>query len=326
MKKLFTVAVLALFSVVGFAQQDPQFSQNMYNRMAVNPAYAGSNGFLCGTLLGRQQWAGFGGGPRTLAFSADMPIMKETNYPGGVGLTVIADKLGFESSVYAKGAYAYRMALGPGNLGIGVELGMLNKSFSGDFKPTEGGKGSANPDKFIPFDGVSKTGFDLGFGLHYNVPNKYYAGVSISHLNAPKYTVDKTGSGLSYLMARHIYFMAGYEYELPNMPELVLRPNLFVKSSFASTQIDLNVNALYNNMIWGGVSMRFFGTDAVIPMFGYQGVAFNGKGNYRIGYSYDVTLSKIRTQSSGSHEIMLGFCYDITPKVNVTRYRNVRML
>lgn len=325
MKKIYNILLLNFIAISVFGQQDPQFSQNSFNRMSFNPGYAGSSGFLCGNLLGRQQWAGFTGSPQSIAFTADMPIMKETNFPGGVGLTVIADKLGFESTAYVKGAYAYRMQVADGNLGIGLELGMVNKAFSGDFRPIEGGKGSASPDKYIPFDGVSKTKLDLGFGVHYSVPNKYYAGLSFAHLTAPKITVEQTGQGLSYLMARHIYFIAGYDYELEALP-IVLKPNVFVKSSFASTQIDLNATALYNNMIWGGVSMRFLGVDAVVPMFGYQGQLLEGKANYRIGYSYDVTLSKLRTASNGSHEIMLGFCYDITPKPKITRYRNVRML
>jgi len=309
-----------------FAQQDPQFSQFMNNRLMVNPGYAGANGFLCGSMLGRQQWAGFTGSPRTFAFSADMLIMKETNIPSGIGLTVIADKLGFESSMYAKLAYAYRKALGPGSLGIGIELGMLSKSFSGDFRPTEGGKGSTSLDQFIPFNGIAKTGLDLGLGVHYHVPNKFYVGVSAAHLNAPKFSISEMNNGLNYLSARHYYIMAGYEWALPNNPELVIRPNFLMKTSVASTQIDLNVNVLYNNSLWGGVSMRFLGTDAVVPMVGYQGQAFEGKGNYRLGYSYDVTLSKLRTQSNGSHELFLGFCYDITPKPKITKYRNIRFL
>lgn len=327
MKSMRYLSVLILNVLLfgsAFAQQDPQFSQFMNNRLMINPGYAGSTGFLCGNLSGRQQWAGFTGSPRTFAFCADMAILKETNIPSGVGLTVIADKLGFESSVYAKLAYAYRMALGSGNLGIGIEIGALNKGFSGDFRPSEGGKNSASQDQFIPFNGVSKTGLDFGFGIHYHIPNKFYVGFSAAHLNAPKFDISEKNNGLNYLSARHYYLMAGYEWALPNNPELVIRPNLLMKTSFASTQTDVNVNVLYNNSLWGGVSMRIFGNDAVVPMIGYQGQ--EGKTSYRIGYSYDVTLSRLRTQSNGSHEIVLGFCYDITPKPKITKYRNVRFL
>jgi type IX secretion system PorP/SprF family membrane protein len=326
MKKRIILALSTLLGLQGFAQQDPQFSQNAFNRMAVNPGYAGSNGFLCGTLIGRQQWAGFAGSPRTFAFSADMPIMKESSMPGGVGLTIISDKLGLETNFYAKAAYAYRLILPTGTLGIGLEIGALQKSFGGLFKPTEGSQGSANPDPSIPFGGISQTKFDLGFGAFYQIPNKLFFGVSAGHLTAPSYSGGTASNSFNYLTARHIYVIGGYEFSLPNNPSLVFKPNFMYKTSLSSNQIDVNALVFYNNMIWGGVSYRILGNDALVPMVGYQGTIMEGKGNYRIGYSYDATLSRLRTASSGSHEVMLGFCYDITPKVKVTKYVNPRFL
>lgn len=320
MRKIISLISSLLLVNALFAQQDPQFSMGIQNRMAINPGYAGSTGFLCGNLLARQQWVGVNGAPKSLAFSADMPLMKETNHPIGVGLTVIADKAGLLKSTYAKVAGAYRLLLSEGSsLGIGLEVGVMNVGYeSGGFNPEQ------INDSRIPFNGVSKTGLDLGFGLQYTMPNKLHIGVAASHLNAGKFTYNDTAF---FTTARHLYFTAGYDYTLPNNPEIVLKPSVMFKNSLGtSMQLDVNVIAMYNNLVWGGLSYRVISSDAIVPMVGYQKMMMDGKGTLRLGYSYDLTLSKLKTKSTGSHEVLLGFCYDITPPVKVTKYKNARFL
>jgi len=315
MKKIKISSLLLLLTKFAFSQQDPQFSMAIQNRMSINPGYAGSSGLLCGNLLARQQWTGFEGRPQTLAFSADMPVMKETSHPGGVGLTIIADKAGLQKSTYAKAAYAHRIVLSNGGyLGIGAELGLLSIGYGTGFNAEN------SNDAKIPTNAISSSTLDLGFGLHYNVPNKLHFGVSISHLTASKL------KDFNYTVARHLYVTGGYDFALPNNPSLVIKPSLLFKKSFSASkaQLDVSVIALMNNAFWGGLSYRVFGSDAIIPMIGYQASMMQGKGTFKAGYSYDVTLSKLKGYSSGSHEILLGFCYDITPPVKVTKYRKVR--
>jgi type IX secretion system PorP/SprF family membrane protein len=201
-------------------------------------------------------------------------------------------------------------------LGLGLELGAAGVSFGT-------GAVAIDPnDTKIPSSSISRRGLDLGFGAYYSIPNKLYFGVSVGHLTAPKLK-DNT---FNYTMARHIYVIGGYDIALPNNPDIVIRPGVILKTSLASTQLDINANVLYKNMIWGGLSYRVFGSDAIVPMLGYQKQLLEGKGMLRIGYSYDVTLSNLKGYSTGSHEIHLGFCYDITPPVKVTKYINVRSL
>jgi type IX secretion system PorP/SprF family membrane protein len=109
MKKIFTLVVLASSILRVTAQQDPQFSMNMFNKLSVNPAYAGSNDAICGTLIYRDQWDGFPGAPKTFLFSADAAVAQIL---GGVGLNVTSDKLGLQNSLGIKLSYAYRMDLG----------------------------------------------------------------------------------------------------------------------------------------------------------------------------------------------------------------------
>ncbi|MCC6251706.1 MAG: type IX secretion system membrane protein PorP/SprF [Bacteroidia bacterium] len=311
MKKIVTSVLLVLSGIQAFAQQDPQFSQQMFTRLSTNAGFAGASEYLCATVINRQQWVGFDGAPKTTLVTIDAPF-KIGEQTIGVGATIIADKLGFEKTFFAKLAGAYRLNIGPGNLGVGLDLGLLNKAISGNFISIDQG------DNLIPLASVSDNTMDLGFGAHYHIPGKLYAGISGVHLLAPKLA----NTSLQYLMARHWYVTAGYEYDINET--LKVRPNFLLKTDAASTQLDVNANVLYNNMLWAGLSYRL--QDAIVPLLGYQGTLANGKGNYRIGYSYDLTLSNIKQHSSGSHEIMLGFCYNITPPKKITRYKNPRFL
>jgi type IX secretion system PorP/SprF family membrane protein len=161
MKKALLVCLTFLTSFV-FAQQDPQVSQYMYNRIGYNPGYAGANGSICASLIGRQQWVGFDGAPKTNVITIDGPVKM---LHGGLGLTVATDKLGFESNFYGKLSYAYRMPLGnDGNLGIGIEAGIYNKSINGNWVATD----AVASDNAIPVGKASDNTFDIGFGVHYS--------------------------------------------------------------------------------------------------------------------------------------------------------------
>src|SRR3954464_3124639 len=107
MKRLFTAIVLISLTTLAFAQQDPQFSQNMFNRLYTNPAVAGSNDAICANLLYRTQWVGFEGAPKTGVFGVEAPIGKF-----GAGLSVATDKLGFENTLQFKLALAYHLPVG----------------------------------------------------------------------------------------------------------------------------------------------------------------------------------------------------------------------
>ena len=166
MKKiLLSVSFLFLGTFSLMAQQDAQFTQNMFNKLSVNPGSAGHNGGICGTLFTRQQWTGFEGNPQTHMLSADARISKH-----GVGLTVFQDQLGIEKSLVAKLAYAYHLTLGPGELGIGIEAGMLSKSFKDNFIAID----DPSLDPSIPNSGTSAATFDFGAGLYYSIANKMY--------------------------------------------------------------------------------------------------------------------------------------------------------
>ena len=313
MKKIFTPLAFLFFSLVAYAQQDPQFSQFMFNKLYSNPGYAGSSDAICGTLLYRNQWMGFDGAPKTGMLSADMPVPV---LHGGVGLSVAIDKLGFETSLGAKLAYSFRMDLGPGKLGIGVDAGILQKALQGSkFIYTQSG------DAFIPGD-LGALIPDFGLGLFYNIDKKLYFGISSTHLSQGTF---KYGN-VEVNQSRHYYISGGYNIDLN--PSFTLKPNILVKSDAASTIIDFNTNLMYNNQIWGGVSYRSApsivgNNDAIVVLLGMDLSTYVE--GLKFGYSYDITTSSIKNYSSGSHEIMLGYCMKPKPKPSHS-IRTVRFL
>jgi type IX secretion system PorP/SprF family membrane protein len=177
MKKLLISTAFLFAGFVSTAQQDVQWTQNMFNKLSINPGSAGNNGGICATLLTRSQWMGFEGAPQTHLFSADARIRKH-----GIGLTVFQDKLGIESSLIAKLAYAYHLNLGPGELGIGLDIGMISKSFGDEFVAID----DYTLDPSIPNASTSATTFDAGFGLYYSIRNKMYIGISTLHIPQQK--------------------------------------------------------------------------------------------------------------------------------------------
>jgi type IX secretion system PorP/SprF family membrane protein len=304
MKKLLTVLAVGCLSTVAVAQQDPQFSQNMFNKLWVNPASAGSNEAICASLLYRAQWVSFDGAPKSGVLGIEAPLM---NNKIGVGLSIATDEIGFENSLTAKLAGAYHFNVGSGKLGVGLDFGLVQNTIDGKFTAPDG---TAN-DPAIPQSSVSGSSFDMGGGLYYN-SEKLYIGISSTHLLESEIDLDK----FTKTYDRHYYGMIGYNWEVT--PNVTLKPMLFVKTVTDNTTIDVNVNAHFNNKFWAGLSWR--NDDAIVGMLGLTLLE-----NLRLGYSYDFTTSELKDYSDGTHEIMLGYCFNVKKRVPVS-IRNVRFL
>jgi type IX secretion system PorP/SprF family membrane protein len=306
--KNFTVPILGIIllcQLTTFAQQDAQFSQNMFTKLVTNAGYAGANDAICGTLLYRNQWTGFEGSPKSMLLTFDMPV---EILHGGVGLNIIgADQLGAEKNLSVHGVYAFRTNVGPGRLGLGVNFGYQQKSIDGK-KFIFNDPGDIN----IPTGVVNGGTFDVGFGAYFNT-EKLFVGLSSSHLSEGQITL----SNIKSVMARHYYLMAGYGVDLTS--SLTLKPMLQLKTDAVSTQVDFNANLLINNRFWVGGSYRI--QDAIVILAGLEIIP-----NLKFGYSYDFTTSDIKTYSNGSHEVMLGYCYKPSKVVKRQFHRNVRFL
>ncbi len=332
--KIFTfLLILLVANTTVFAQQEAQFSQYMFNTMAINPGYAGSSGSICLNTFARQQWQGFkdpdgsSTSPQTFLFSIDAPIKF---LHGGLGAVVSKDKAGFEDNTHFRLAYAYRVNLGSGFLGIGIEAAFLDKKIdfakfrTGDVNNLEG-----NNDPVIATGKAKGSDFytDFAFGIYYNVPGKFYAGISALNLSEPTGFAWKAldinspvQSGNAVSLKRTYFITAGYEYVFPSNPSFELDPSFLIKTDLVSAQYDIATILKYENRFWGGLSYRV--QDAVTVLVGMNW------GDFKFGYSYDITTSKLggSGRSNGSHEIFLRYCFKIKVPTYVKSYKNTRYL
>ena len=307
----FLFLVMSLQPVL--SQQDPLSSHYMFNTLTYNPGVAGTSGMICATALNRQQWVGFKGAPSTTVFNISAPV-SPFGIKSGVGLLVESDNIGFDKDINLSAVYSYLMDIGPGKLGIGINLGMLNKTLSPTWQiPSGDAHTPASGDPLIPENKESFVAFDAGMGLYFKA-DKYYAAFSITHLNQPKIKFSK---GTPYI-SRHYYLTAGYTLQLPN-PSLELIPSIFAFSDGKVTQFTVTSLVRYNKKAWGGVSYR--AGDAFIGMIGFE--LFNG---IRLGYAYDFTISDIRKTSNGSHEFMINYCFDLNLGKSPMKYKSIRFL
>ncbi len=293
------------------AQHDSHFSLFEYAQMSYNPGFTGASDALCASFLHRQGWVGFGDGrPQTTVFSFDMPIQAISS---GAGLVVVDDRIGFQSNLNLHLSYAYRISIDYGMLGIGVGLGIINRTIDGDWiTPSFLSGGTIYEDPKIPHMG-SSIDFDMSFGAHF-VYEDMYVGLSATRLLEPNISFDTEEPSK---ISRHYYLIGGYTYQLPN-PIYDVIPSVLVQYA-TSFQVQINAKLLYNKSFWGGVSYRY--DDAIVPMIGVHLV--NG---ISIGYGYDVVISKIGSYTSGTHELMVRYCFNVGFNRTPGRYRSVRRL
>jgi len=312
MIRFFLIIPLALLFGVIYAQQDPQISQYMSSSMVYNPGFAGSRDAICLGLLHREQWVGIPGAPQTSAFFVNMPI-NPFKINSGIGLSIVNDKIGFEKNVAMNFTYAYRMDIknGEGKLGIGVSGGFFNKTLEAKWITPEGDDGTS--DNAIPGQKESAMVFNLGLGLYYRT-DKLYLGLSSTNLTQAKFKFSKGAPNLT----REYYVTAGYSMALPNNL-LELQPSVLIATDGRSSSFDINSILTYNKRIWGGVTYRL--NAAVVGMLGIE-----LKNGLRIGYSYDYATSAISNYNSGTHEVMLNYCFNIVKEKMRRKYKSVRFL
>lgn len=308
-KNLTILSFLILTISTAVAQQDAQFSQNMFNQMAINPAYAGSSEMICATAINRMQWVGFGeGAPATTVVNINSPF-KLFGLSQGAGINITNDRFGFNSDIGLNLAYAARFKIEKaGNLAVGFNAGVINNSLKPKWKFP-----NTTSDDAVPQADESSVNLDLGFGIFYNNDLMYF-GVSASHLNQPKFNKAQIPSHYKI----HYYLTGGYIIPLSNK-SWELSPSVFIGSNLTTNILSINSNVIYNKRFWGGVSYRV--GEAFTVMFGAE--IFSG---LRIGYAFDVSTTKISSYNSGSHEFMLGYSFTLKKEKPPQQYKSIRFL
>jgi type IX secretion system PorP/SprF family membrane protein len=296
-----------------------------------NPAVAGNSDLTCVSGTYRNQWEGLDRDPNTSMLTAHSFV---DALKGGVLLSFYQDALGQETNTMARLGYAYHLEpLSNGAIvSLGLSASMFSKTLGNDWIYINGPVGSSGGATFgdgqgwdpaIPQNGGSASVIDLDFGLFIRKPGSFYAGLSATHL------LENDLENFSIQPRRHIYAMGGYDHPLDG-DYLVLRTNVLAKTDLSATIADINVNVLWDNMIWAGLSWR--PTDAIAPTFGVEYAMEDKQRNtyskqvFRLGYSYDTTTSELRNYSSGSHEVFLSYCFKFESIPVKNRYANPRFL
>jgi len=285
MKKIkLLVGILTLMSVsASFGQQDPQYTQYMYNMSVINPAYVGSRGVLNIGLLGRAQWLGVDGAPNTATLSVNGPIGDAT----GLGLSIIYDEIGpvKESNIFAD--FSYTIFTGEeGKLAFGLKAGVTFLDV--------GYLETIDPDPLN--QPIHQTSPNFGAGIYYYT-NNFYVGFSAPNFLETRHLETDGGYVTTASEKMHYFLTSGYVFDLND--NLQLKPSTMIKAtSGAPVSVDLSANLLVNQMFEVGLSYRI--DDSISAMAGFQ-----VNPDFRIGYAYDYTTSSFNVDNSGSHEIIL---------------------
>lgn len=299
MKKIFLTSLLVLIAYFDVnAQQDPQYTQYMYNMNVMNPAYAGSKESLSMGLLYRKQWVGIEGAPTTLTLSGHSPVGKNV----GLGLSMVSDKLGpiKEQNVFGDFSYTIRfnethkLALG---LKAGVSFHSVNLREIQTTLP--------DPNEGVFGQDINDTSLNLGTGLFYYSEKFYFAFsipnmISAAHLD---YNGREYGSDVS-----HYFLTSGYVFQVNET--LKFKPSAMLKSAFnVRPSLDVSANFLYVDKFELGATYR------LEDSFGAM-VNFAITPELRIGYAYDHVISDLKVTSPSSHEFMLLYDLRLSKKVS----------
>ncbi|MFZ4107283.1 PorP/SprF family type IX secretion system membrane protein [Flavobacterium sp.] len=300
MKKTYLLIAVVLLTFVDVkAQQDPQYTQYMYNMSIMNPAYAGSKENMTGGVLYRKQWLDIEGAPTTGTFFINSPVGKNV----GLGLSAINDKIGpvEETNVYAD--FSYTLNLGEDRrLAFGLKGGVTMHKI--DFTTIYPTLPDINDEAFNG-PNPNKSFLNVGSGLFYYT-NKYYVAVSVPNMLKSNY-LDYSGRRFG-TETLHYFITGGYVFDIN--PDLKFKPSTMIKSSIdAPVSLDLSANFLFNDKFEVG------GTYRLQDSFGAM-VNYAVSPSLRIGYAYDQIVSDLKVTTPSSHEIMILFNLNFPKKVS----------
>ena len=303
MRKILLFSIGMLLSLAIWAQQDAQYTQFMYNKLAYNPAYAGSLGATTATGIVRSQWLGLEGAPKSQVFNIDAPLYDNRV---GVGLNIARNTIGIATNYNADISYAYRVPLGKGKIGVGLQGSI--RSFNADYNDdrlisTQG----MTLDASIPIGQQNKLTPNFGAGVYYK-EEKLYIGFSVPRLLENNIDFSEDATIISESI-RHFYLMGGYLFDLKE--NVQLQPQALIKyAENAPLDVDLNVNAIFMNKYMIGATYRVGGSSRGIPAESID-ILFSTQLNEHLlfGIAYDITISELRDYSSGSIEAMVRYSF-----------------
>lgn len=303
-----TRIITALLALVSFtsahAQQDPQYTNYMYNTININPAYAGSRGALSIFGLHRSQWVGLEGAPTTNSFSVNTPI---ADSKVGLGVSFVNDALGVMDENTLSVDFSYTLDLN--NRGSKLSFGLKGSANLLNVAYSDLNKYNPN-DPQILNDVSNEFTPNIGAGIYWHT-EKSYVGFSVpSFLESTRYD-NYIQSTMQQKM--HYYLMGGHVFEIN--PMLKFKPAFLLKGvEGAPLQADVTANFLIHDKFTIGGAYRW---DAAWSAL----VGFQVTEGMFIGYSYDSDIQALRNYNNGSHEIFMRFeLFNKYRRVNSPRF------
>lgn len=284
------------------AQQQSLHTMFMFNKLLVNPAYAGYHEHACASAIVRKQWLGFTGAPETQSLSFHAPLASQRI---GIGFNLQRRSIGVSSATTFDGMYDYRIPMGNGVLSLGVQASA--RFLKVDYHdPAVKTVQDINLDPGVESMSDSKFLANAGAGIYYSTP-RFYMGVSSPRLM--KADIDFEVNNL--FTARetpHYYLMTGLA--MPLNPVISFVPQVMVRyTEAAPVDIDLNLGIRWREDHSIGVTFRKGGVDnRILESIDLIASAKVLRG-LRIGAAYDITMSELRRYSDGSLEVMLMYCF-----------------
>lgn len=336
-RRLLLLVFCATIAAQLFAQQAPMFTDFTRAYTVINPSFSGMNQGINVMGINRMQWAGFGidkeeaanatssnttgsrdqssmsVAPETFFLSVDMPVKF---LHGGVGLSLMQDKIGFEENTSVTLNYAYHIDLGLSDLGMGLGLNILNRTVDFTrFNPIDAG----DPVLEGLAADASDMFLDVNFGIFWQIPGEAYLGFSATNIletEGANLLSESATTSASFVGDRTFYLFGGYEFQLNSIPQYTFLPSFCLMSDIASTQITAGIRAIYNNVFWFGVNYRHEESVGFLAGLNIKDI--------QIGYSYD--LNTMGHAVPGSHEISFRYCFKVNSDKAAREYKSVRYL
>ncbi|MDX1408582.1 MAG: type IX secretion system membrane protein PorP/SprF, partial [Saprospiraceae bacterium] len=278
------------------------YTMFMFNKLGLNPGYAGYHDHACISALYRNQWLGFEGAPEAQMISIQGPVNQQRI---GLGLNLHRISLGISSQVTLDGIYAYRIPMGNGTLSLGAQASV--RQMQVDYTdPALKAVQDLSLDPGVDLGTESKTVANFGAGIYYNT-ERFYLGFSVPRLMNADIDFEENNLFVSR-EEQHFYLMTGYVFNVNYTLDFV--PQILVKYvDGAPVNVDINASVIWKIDYTFGLTARtgggsgdlFDSLDALVAARIARGLL--------LGVSYDLTLSELSKHANGSIELVLRYCF-----------------
>ena len=290
---LYIALVLAAINVSG-QDRSVLYSQYLYNRLAVNPGFAGGNDVLTVSISTRNQWIGHEGAPKTQTLSSHIPLK---NTKVALGMLLSHETIGARNFTSAFFNYAYRIKISHGKIALGLRGGVISGNLDIADMSEDPVYNKETSNYLLP---------NFGIGGYYYT-NKLFAGLSIPLLLGYKNGENARLKPYHSLRSYSYYIIAGYTHSFSG--NWKIQPSfLFNYEMSLSYNLDINLNTIYRNILRGGITYRT--NRSLVFLFDYKFTY-----QFRAGFAYDYGFGEINRYNHSAFELFLQYVFGYKVKV-----------